>query len=147
MSEESIPVCSPKLFNKAQFDKADNICASLVEFPLLHISTRPNDWHNWFEDHRIKINSVNIPSRARQGMHFEQFSLATNAAIAGLGVALLPKFLIQSELKRGELITVCNKPLNTDSRYYLVTPNDKQDYAPIIAFTKWLEEILAIEKE
>jgi len=80
-------------------------------------------------------------------MHFEQFSIATNAAIAGLGVALLPKFLIQSELERGELIAVCNKPLNTDSSYYLVTPNDKQDYAPIIAFTKWLEETLSIKKE
>lgn len=147
MGEESIPVCSPKLFNEAKFEKADNICASLVDQPLLHISTRPNDWQHWFEDHEIENNSVNTQSKAKQGMHFEQFSIATNAAIAGLGVALLPKFLIQNELKRGELIAVCNKALNTDSSYYLVTPNDKKDYAPIVAFTKWLEEILPIERD
>lgn len=147
MGEESIPVCSPKLFNEARFGKADNICDSLVDQALLHISTRPNDWQHWFEDHDSKINSDNIRNKAKQGMHFEQFSIATNAAIAGLGVALLPKFLIQNELKRGELIVVCNKPLNTDNSYYLVTPNDKQGYAPIIAFTKWLEKIIAIEKK
>jgi len=147
MGEESIPVCSPKLFNEAKFDKIGDICANLVDQPLLHISTRPNDWQHWFEDHKIEISSVSTQSKARKGMHFEQFSLATNAAIAGLGVALLPKFLIQRELERGELIVVCNKPLNTDSSYYLVTPNDKQDYAPIIAFTKWLEETLSIENE
>ena len=147
MGEESIPVCSPKLFNEARFNDVDNICARLVDQPLLHISTRPNDWQHWFEDHEIEINSNNTQNKAKQGMHFEQFSIATNAAIAGLGIALLPKFLIQSELERGELIIVCNKPLCTNSGYYLVTPNDKQGYAPIVAFTKWLEETISIEKE
>ncbi len=142
MGEESIPVCSPKLFSKAQFDNVENICAYLIEQPLLHISTRPDDWQHWFADHYIEINSASTQSKAKQGMHFEQFSIATNAAIAGLGVALLPKFLIQSELDRGELISVCNKPLSTDSGYYLVTPNDKQHYAPVVAFKKWLEEII-----
>jgi len=142
MDEESIPVCSPKLFNTAQFDNVDNICAYLIEQPLLHISTRPDDWQHWFADHHIELNDANTQSKAKQGMHFEQFSIATNAAIAGLGVALLPKFLIQSELERGELISVCNKPLSTDNGYYLVTPNDKQHYAPVVAFKKWLEETI-----
>lgn len=146
MSEESIPVCSPRLFNEANFDKMDNICASLVDQPLLHISTRPGAWQHWFENHEIEIGSASTQSKAKQGMHFEQFSIATNAAIAGLGIALLPKFLIQSELERGELISVCNKPLSTDSGYYLVTPNDKQNYAPIVAFKKWLEETISAEK-
>jgi len=147
MGEESIPVCSPKLFNDAGFDNSDDICSSIVDQPLLHISTRPNDWQHWFEDHDIEISSANKQSKAKQGMHFEQFSIATNAAIAGLGVALLPKFLIQSELERGELITICNKSLSTESGYYLVTPNDKKDYAPIVAFTKWLEDTLLIENK
>lgn len=145
MGEESIPVCSPKLFNETNLNSSDDICASIVEQPLLHISTRPNDWQHWFEDHEIEINNTNKQNKAKQGMHFEQFSIATNAAIAGLGVALLPKFLIQSELERGELITICNKPLSTDSGYYLVTPNEKQDYAPVAAFTKWLAETVSIE--
>jgi len=146
MGEESIPVCSPKLYNTAKFDGDNNVYARLVAQPLLHISTRPDDWQHWFNDHQIEINNENIQSKAKQGMHFEQFSIATNAAIAGLGVALLPKFLIQNELERGELIVVCNKPLSTDSGYYLVTPNDKQNYAPVVAFKNWLYQTILAEK-
>lgn len=147
MGEESVPVCSPSLFNEAGFNKTGDICGALVDQPLLHISTRPNDWQHWFEDHNIDIKASTAQSKTKQGMHFEQFSIATNAAIAGLGVALLPKFLIQNELERGELIIICNKPLKTNSGYYLVTPNDKQGYAPIVAFTKWLEETLLNNKK
>lgn len=138
MNEESIPVCSPILFNKAKLNHVDNICAHLVNLPLLHISTRPDDWQHWFENHHI--NNDKSQNKAKQGMHFEQFAIATNAAIAGLGVALLPKFLIQSELDRGELVPVCNKPLTTDNGYYLVTPKNKLGYAPVVAFKQWLEQ-------
>jgi len=141
MAEESVPVCSPKLFAQANLAKADNVCANLIDLPLLHIATRPDAWQQWFNEHNVIAEA-----KARQGMHFEQFSIATNAAVAGLGVALLPKFLIENELKRGELQVICNKPQQTDSGYYLVTPNDKLSYAPIQAFTRWIEQVVAIEQ-
>ena len=49
-------------------------------------------------------------------MLFEQFSIVAQAAAANLGVALLPKFLIQSELQRGELVAVLDKPLRSAIR-------------------------------
>ncbi len=146
MAEKTVPVCSPTFFKTTGLAQAANICTSLLEQPLLHISTRPNAWQQWFAERFIETENINTQSKAKQGMHFEQFSIATNAAIAGLGVALLPKFLIESELERGELIVICNQPLSTQNGYYLVTPNDKQDYAPVIAFKKWLEETLDNEK-
>jgi len=142
MAEESVPVCSPALFSQAELAHVDNICASLINLPLLHIATRPDAWQQWFNDH-----DVIAKDKAHQGMHFEQFSIATNAAVAGLGVALLPRFLIKNELQRGELQIICDKPLHTDNSYYLVTPNDKLTYAPVLAFTHWLEQVLASEKE
>jgi DNA-binding transcriptional LysR family regulator len=140
MAEESVPVCSPKLFAQANLAKSDNVCASLINLPLLHIATRPDAWQQWFTEHNVIAKA-----KSHQGMHFEQFSIATNAAVAGLGVALLPKFLIESELKRGELQVICNKPQKTDNGYYLVTPNDKLNYAPILAFTHWLKSVLNTE--
>lgn len=144
MAEESVPVCSPTLFKKAELAQAHNICASLINLPLLHIATRPDAWHQWFNEHKI-ITKKKAKSKAQKDMHFEQFSIATNAAIAGLGVALLPRFLIENELKRGELQVVCDKPQRTDNGYYLVTPNDKLNYAPVLAFTRWLTSVLASE--
>ena len=136
MAEESVPVCSPKLFEQAKLTEVHNICASLIDLPLLHIATRPDAWQTWFNEHGVIAND-----KTHQGMHFEQFSIATNAAVAGLGVALLPKFLIKNELKRGELQIICDKPQKTDSGYYLVTPNNQLNYAPVLAFTHWLAQL------
>ncbi|PKG85815.1 LysR family transcriptional regulator [Colwellia sp. 75C3] len=146
MAEETVPVCSPTLFKKAELAQADNVCANVINLPLLHISTRPEAWQQWFNEHNvISKTQSQSNSKAKQGMHFEQFSIATNAAVAGLGVALLPRFLIENELKRGELQIICNTPQATDNGYYLVTPNDKLSYPPILAFTSWLSEVLASE--
>lgn len=136
MAEESVPVCSPKLFEQAKLTEVHNICASLIDLPLLHIATRPDAWQTWFNEHGVIAND-----KTHQGMHFEQFSIATNAAVAGLGVALLPKFLIKNELKRGELQIICDRPQKTDSGYYLVTPNNQLNYAPVLAFTHWLAQL------
>jgi DNA-binding transcriptional LysR family regulator len=146
MAEESVPVCSPTLFEKEGLAHTSNVCASLINLPLLHISTRPDAWQQWFNKHKSSSKTQMI-EKAHQGMHFEQFSIATNAAIAGLGVALLPRFLIESELQRGELQVICNKPQHTDNGYYLVTPNDKIDYAPIRVFTRWITRVIAFENE
>ncbi|PKI16981.1 LysR family transcriptional regulator [Colwellia sp. 12G3] len=144
MAEESVPVCSPRLFQKAELAQADNVCANLIDLPLLHISTRPEAWQQWFNEHKV-ISKTLSESKAKQGMHFEQFSIATNAAVAGLGVALLPRFLIENELRRGELQVICDQPQRTDNGYYLVTPNDKLNYPPVLAFTHWLTQILVSE--
>ncbi len=140
MSEESVAVCAPSLLEKIKPHKKYstnqlNFIESLVDQPLLHISTRPNAWQQWFSSHNIEVI-------ARQGMHFEQFSIAATAAVAGLGIALLPKFLIKNELQRQELVEVCDSSLTTENSYYLVMPNDKVDYAPAVAFRDWLVQII-----
>ena len=72
-------------------------------------------------------------------MLFEQFSIVIQAAVAGIGMALLPIFLIQSELERSELVIIQDIPLQSgNSAYYLVAPTDKSDYAPVVAFRNWL---------
>ncbi|MCP4326424.1 MAG: LysR family transcriptional regulator [Alteromonadales bacterium] len=142
MAEESVAVCSPSLLKKipnrdCSPENKHNFISSLTGQPLLHISTRPDAWQQWFA-------SQGIETSAQQGMHFEQFSIAANAAVAGLGIALLPKFLIENELQRAELVEVCCTPLKTENAYYLVTPNDKLDYAPVQAFKEWLAQVITM---
>ncbi len=144
MAEESVAVCAPALLDKIKHQHSDSkikhsFIESIIEQPLLHISTRPDAWQQWFLSHNIEV-------MAKQGMHFEQFSIAANAAVAGLGIALLPKFLIKNELQRQELVEICDSALTTDNSYYLVTPNDKIDYAPVVAFKNWLEQVISEEQ-
>ena len=44
------------------------------------------------------------------------------AAAHGLGLALMPRMLIEPELARGELVVACDRPLRAERGYFLVTP-------------------------
>ena len=60
------------------------------------------------------------------------------AAIAGLGLALLPDFLIVEELASGALVTVLDRPLRSDGDYWLVWPPERAEHPPLAAFREWL---------
>lgn len=132
MSEKSLPVCSPEFLDQNPLNDTE----ALTRLSLLHLATRPDAWKDWFES-----NGLELPKG--QGMLFEQISIIAKAAVGGLGVALLPKFLIQSELDRGELVVIVDKPLQSDAGYHLITPLDKSDYAPITAFRSWILKMAA----
>ena len=132
MGEKAMPVCSPNFLKQNPIRNAKDMSS----ISLLHLSSRPNAWKDWFALNNIVLSH-------NHGMLFEQFSIVIQAAVAGIGMALLPIFLIQNELDRGELMMIQNLPLiRSRSAYYLVTPTDKSDYAPVVAFRNWLLEII-----
>jgi DNA-binding transcriptional LysR family regulator len=135
MSEKAVPVCAPGIINQSSLENPEG----LEQLPLLHLATRPDAWKNWFQSNGLE------PPKG-QGMLFEQISIIAQAAVGGLGVALLPKFLIQSELDRGELVVIVDKPLQSDAGYHLITPVDKSDYPPILAFRSWILKMAAKKK-
>ena len=131
MGEEVLPVCSPGFLEKNPLSHPGD----LARLPLLQLTTRPDAWDNWF-----RSNKIDPPQE--QGMAFEQFSIIAQAAVAGLGVALLPKFLIRSEMDRKELVVILNMPTKSEDGYYLVTPADKSEHAPVTALREWLLNIV-----
>jgi LysR family glycine cleavage system transcriptional activator len=131
MGEEAVPVCSRSFLEQHPISKPED----MADATLLHLATRPGAWANW-----LTSNGEAAPEEL--GMHFENFLIVTQAAIAGLGAALLPKFLIQSEIDRGELEVIFDLPLESEEGYYLVTPIDKSDYAPVVAFREWLTKMV-----
>jgi LysR family glycine cleavage system transcriptional activator len=128
MGEKAIPVCAPALLPRAR----DLPGKDLDGLPLLHLESRVDAWQAWFDTH-----DLDAPGNTGT-MVFEQFSILTQAAVAGLGVALLPRFLIRGELDRGELVVLSDQALVSESAYYLVTPQAKASYAPVVAFREWL---------
>ncbi|MBR1325997.1 LysR family transcriptional regulator [Bradyrhizobium ottawaense] len=126
-SEQVVPACSPGLKRQYGF----RVAGDLRKAPLLSISTRFHAWDRWFSVH-------DVPARTAQGMVFDQFATAAQAAIAGLGVALLPTFLIQDELASRKLVRAINLPMESPERYYLVWPSERAKYPPLAAFREWL---------
>ncbi len=127
MGEEAVPVAAPSLVANAHPKTAHDIAM----LPHLHLETRPNTWPDWFKQNELSLTKD-------KGMVLEQFSMVTQAAVAGLGVAILPHFLIKTELDRGELVILIDKPLKNDAGYYLITPKNHTSYSPVIALRKWL---------
>ncbi|WP_373378598.1 LysR substrate-binding domain-containing protein [Cupriavidus nantongensis] len=66
---------------------------------LLHHTTVPEPWPDWFA-------TLGLPHRAMPGAGraSTSFSLLTQAALSGLGIALIPRCLIEAELASGALV-------------------------------------------
>jgi LysR family transcriptional regulator, glycine cleavage system transcriptional activator len=128
MDEDTVPVCSPK-FETAQRIKKP---ADLARTVLLHQSTRTESWAEWFEIMGIEN------SHPLRGPRFEQFAMIAQAAVCGLGVALLPKLLIEDELASGRLSLLFAHPIRSASSYYVVAPEAKASSPLTAAFIQWI---------
>jgi DNA-binding transcriptional LysR family regulator len=64
--------------------------------------------------------------------------MVIQAAMAGLGLAVLPRFLIQEELGSGRLVVAFDRPVTSRHAYYLVHPERKADLRRVVAFREWL---------
>jgi LysR family glycine cleavage system transcriptional activator len=130
MRDEAVPVASPAFAQRFKIAEPND----LSRVPLLHLSSRFGAWRDWLYE-----NDVAAPEK--QSLIFEEFSITANAAAAGLGVALLPKFLIQNEIQREELLILFDLPVHSDSAYYLVIPSANYSYAPALKFKEWLLKV------
>jgi LysR family glycine cleavage system transcriptional activator len=110
-----------------------------VEAPLLHDVSADLDpavpsWKMWLKAARLADVDW------RKGPRFNQTSLALDAALAGLGVALAPAVLVESDLAAGRLVRLANSELTGDFAYYLVHPKEKADQPALQGFKSWLKQ-------
>ncbi len=133
--DHAIPVCSPALFKRHVGTKKSARLETLAEMPLMHVSTRLEDWRRWFELHEYP-NDI----RAVQGARYELFSMLIQAAIAGLGVALVPRYMVQNEIDTGQLQVPLALSLPEQAAYYLVYPEENVQLPSLQAFRTWLLE-------
>lgn len=105
--------------------------ADLLRLPLLQIETRPNAWPAWFEVQGVSGAKVN-------GTIYDQFSTITQAALHGLGVALLPDYLAEQDLATGRLTSAWGDKTLISGAYYLVWPMQNGRDPALRKFRDWL---------
>jgi LysR family glycine cleavage system transcriptional activator len=127
MDEEIVPVCSPALRTSRRIRRVED----LTGIPLLHLTTRPGAWADWFA--KAGISAAN----AFQGSMFENFAMIEKAAVAGLGAALLPSYFGEQALKTGALVAVAPAQ-RSKSAYYVVVPETKVGTPHVEFFVKWI---------
>lgn len=122
------------------FDESLIVCAAtelsrvslpdLARRPLLQLETRPTAWRDWFA---AQGHVGPLP----QGMLFDQFAPLIEAAVHGLGLALVPDFMVQKELSEGRL-AAWGPHLAGAGAYYLVWSRARAAYPPLLALRDWL---------
>lgn len=129
LMDERVTACVSPAFRDAHRLESLEDLASL---PKLHLETRPSVWEDWFRAQGGAPASV-------AGMLMDQFSMVIQAAISGLGVALLPDYLARIEISEGRLVPVLAQAVAVRGAYWLVWPEEKDAFAPLAAFRSWLD--------
>jgi DNA-binding transcriptional LysR family regulator len=130
MGENPVPVCSPVLLGK----RSELEPAEIASLPLLQQTTRPYAWRQWFSGLEMNV------ARDMTGPRYELFSMLAQAASHEMGIALIPPFLIQRELKEQRLVIANPHALASPKAYYLMIPVRKVESASLRAFRDWLAE-------
>ena len=127
LQEELAAVCKPGMVARGKLREAD-----WRRQTLLQQSTRPYVWRQWFAAQGLQVEGDMAGSR------FELFSMLIEAAVQGLGIALVPRLLVDDELARGLLAEV--GPVQPSGlAYYLVYPEGREDNPALSAFGDWLK--------
>lgn len=134
VGNEVVPVCHPRLAERGM--QADD----LVGQHLLHHATALTEWAEWFE-----AMGVRHP-RPQEGSRFDQYSLLAQAAVAGFGVALIPRCLVSDELQAGSLVPAVPAVRHSVRGYYLCYPESRATLPALKAFRSWLLDIAAAEE-
>ncbi|MGE6742809.1 LysR family transcriptional regulator [Allorhizobium pseudoryzae] len=136
MQEEVVPVGAPELIRRLNIGGKKD----LLQAPLLHLNTRPDAWETW-------LRARNVTFDALHGMLLDQFVTMVEAASAGLGIALLPRFLIARELEAGILLPAVDEGTLRSGDYFLACPPERASYPPLTAFRDWILSEIKRESE
>ncbi len=124
-SEVVLPVASPA------YAAPDAGLSGLRGMALLQNASRPLQWQEWHNHTGLD------DSGCLSGPRFDSFAGIIAAAMAGLGVALLPTYLIEDELASGQLGVLADLPLESHRAYYMVESIEGARSNLIDSFKAW----------
>jgi LysR family glycine cleavage system transcriptional activator len=133
VDEHVIPVASPRLAaGKPPLKKPRDLRAHT----LLH-APGPIDWRAWMEAAGMAdaaLGAVDV----RRGPRFNQASMAIEAAVDGIGVALARTALAAQDLVAGRLVQPFGPAMKAPFAYYIVCPEAVANRPKVRAFREWL---------
>ena len=127
LEEVLVPVCSPALLAGA------NANISLDELPRLHRRQNPDAWQLYAQEVGIVLSNSAV------GARYDLHSMLIEAALAGLGVALVPRLYIGAELEQGRLVAPWPDGKAITKNFCLILPEPIElSERPLQAFAKWM---------
>lgn len=130
MTEVIIPICHPDLLEHGRLQSP----ADLVGHTLISYGTEPVTWAEW-------LPAAGVPKlRAQNMLQFEQMYFALQAAAEGLGVVLVPLFLVADDIIAGRLSAPFGTQAARQRNYYANSPLAVTNNPVIVSFCEWLKK-------
>lgn len=126
--QEVVAVCGPALLGDPPRLPAPD---ALERFTLL------NDAHDLWPEFIERVLGRPPPASARR-VRFNQTSLAIDAAIAGQGLAVASRFLVERDLRAGRLVQVFDAAMSGPLDYYVLSPRKARHPKPTAMVRDWL---------
>lgn len=131
--EELVIACAPVLAGKLRKPE------DLPGHTLLHSQTRMGAWRAW-------ASSVGLEELdAVRGPRLANDTMALEAAVSGLGVAIIQRHVAERTIAEGRLVVPFESDYRTSCGYHLVYPASAAERSRVAAFRDWL--LAAVEAE
>jgi LysR family transcriptional regulator, glycine cleavage system transcriptional activator len=131
-----VPVCNPTLLLEGPPLRK---LADLSRYTLLHSTARPDNWRKWLDAMGVQDIADN------HGMHFESSSLAFQAAIEGMGIAMGQLQLVAEDLATGRLVMPFHCVVPDIDSFYLLYSDAAARVKAFQRFRNWLLEEARID--
>lgn len=129
LHETLVPVCHPALVDEGEG------AVSLNELPRLHRRQNPDAWQRYAQETGIALTNPAV------GARYDLHAMQIEAALAGLGVALVPRLYVETELAEGRLVAPWPDGESISKTFCLVLPEPiRLSDGPIQVFANWLIE-------
>ncbi|HEX3954856.1 MAG TPA: transcriptional regulator GcvA [Stellaceae bacterium] len=128
MSETLFPVCSPAF----AAERALHHPADLAAHTLVYDTHWRDDWALWFE--AAGLRGIDVTA----GPAFTLYSMALEAAMKGLGIAMGHSALVADDLAAKRLVAPFELRIEAPRAYYVVSPNWTAANEAVAAFKTWL---------
>ncbi|NVC92682.1 LysR family transcriptional regulator [Vibrio natriegens] len=110
---------------------------AVSDYPFIPQTTRPQLWEQ-FKIEQALENAITYHS-----VGFEHFYLACEAVRMEKGLALLPDFMAQFSIQRGDIQHIKDMTLRSGYGYYVVIPNYRLNVRKVTLFYDWLKSKLS----
>lgn len=116
MPEQICAVVSPQLMAHIDATKPETLFAN----KLLYTASRPQAWPQWANAQDLEM--AQLDQALNEGQGFDHLYYLMEAAVAGLGVAIAPRLLVEDDLKSGRLVAPWGS-IETPARLCLWLPS------------------------
>lgn len=132
LRETLVAVASPALAAALKPARGALRPQHLAQATLVQMATRPLAWRQWFQAQGLQVQGD------LAGPRMELYGMVAEAAVHGLGVALVPRLLVAAELRGGQLLQVLPFEQDSGNTYSLIVPEASAERPALRALRAWL---------